>query len=107
MRLEDRIGDWYEQEIEMDRFQMAREEAGKEYEYVDRPRGSAKDSINLAVDTLCTLGPGLKDGVPLEGEPAELLLKIVSGAFSQYPDALALTQQAIQDRPSRAKAYVA
>lgn len=50
---------------------------------------------------------GLKDGVPLEGEPAELLLKIVSGAFSQYPDALALTQQAIQDRPSRAKAYVA
>eukprot|EP00208_Stichococcus_sp_RCC1054_P002720 CAMPEP_0206135322 /NCGR_PEP_ID=MMETSP1473-20131121/639_1 /ASSEMBLY_ACC=CAM_ASM_001109 /TAXON_ID=1461547 /ORGANISM="Stichococcus sp, Strain RCC1054" /LENGTH=34 /DNA_ID= /DNA_START= /DNA_END= /DNA_ORIENTATION= len=26
MRLEDRIGDWYEQEIEMDRFQMAREE---------------------------------------------------------------------------------
>lgn len=36
----------------------------QEYEYVDRPRGSAKDSINLAVDTLCTLGPGISPPPP-------------------------------------------
>ena len=55
----------------------------------------------------CSLGAGLKDGVPLEGEGAELLVKIAAAAFPEYDDAEAQVKQSLENRPSRANAYAA
>lgn len=50
---------------------------------------------------------GLKDGVPLKGKPAELLVKIVTAAFPDVDDAEALVRESLEARSTRAKDYVA
>lgn len=97
----------FDAEMEMDRFQMTREEAAKAYDLVERPRGTQNQCINIAVDSLCTLGPGLKDGMPLKGKPAELLVKIVTAAFPDVEDAEAQVRESLDTRSTRAKDYLA
>lgn len=97
----------FDAEMEMDRFQMTREEASKAYDLVERPRGTPSQCIDIAVDTLCTLGPGLKDGQPVSGKPAELLAKIVTAAFPDVEDAEIMVRESIYTRASRVKDYVA
>ena len=50
--------------------------------------------------------PGLKDGVPLAGKPAELLVRIVAAAFSEAVEAESLVRKSLDNRPARAKDYV-
>ena len=56
--------------------------------------------------TLYLIAPGLSDGASLEGEAAQLLTRIVAGAFVNAGSTEQLVRQTIEERPLRAKAYV-
>ncbi len=42
-------------EVEMDRFEGGRQVALQKYKLIERPSARAEDSVNLAVDVMCTL----------------------------------------------------
>ncbi|KAL3153477.1 hypothetical protein ABBQ38_011809 [Trebouxia sp. C0009 RCD-2024] len=45
-------------EIEIDRFEIARDQVAEKYSYLDRPRGKPQEQVNLAVDALARLVAG-------------------------------------------------
>ncbi|KXZ56755.1 hypothetical protein GPECTOR_1g680 [Gonium pectorale] len=90
-------------EIEMDRFETAKSAVLKKYDMMQRPEGRLEDKLNVAVDGLCTLCIGLKEGEPVPEAAAPLLRDIVKGAFLEADEALVTA--AVANRAGRALAY--
>ncbi|KAG2499869.1 hypothetical protein HYH03_002160 [Edaphochlamys debaryana] len=90
-------------EIEVERFETAKEVTLKKYNMINRPEGKLEDKLGLAVDALCTLCIGVKDGEPVPEAGAPLVREIVRGAF---PDASeAQVAAAVANRTARAATY--
>eukprot|EP00891_Asterochloris_glomerata_P003172 jgi/Astpho2/3172/e_gw1.00052.70.1_t len=96
----------YDLEIEIDRFSNARNDVNKKYSYVDRPRGSPQQQIDIAVDALARLIYGLDDGAPLTSEDTASFQKVVAGAFPDVPLVDQLVQESIAGRSARKAAYL-
>ncbi|PNW85374.1 hypothetical protein CHLRE_03g183400v5 [Chlamydomonas reinhardtii] len=90
-------------EIEMDRFEQAKAGVLKKYSMVSRPEGKLEDQLGVAVDALCTLCIGLKDGEAVPEPAVPLLRDIVGGAFPEAP--AAAVEAAVSGRASRAVTY--
>lgn len=97
-------------EIEMDRFEGTRDATIQKYTYMERPKGSAQDKVDIAVDALCTLCLGVKDDViPSEKDQALLLIMAPTTVSEEIglPAAEELVRKSIATRPQRASAYAA
>ncbi|KAK9828406.1 hypothetical protein WJX81_005121 [Elliptochloris bilobata] len=92
-------------EIEVERFENARDGIYKEYVYVEKPKGSLRDKMDIAVDCLCRLSLGLVDGAEVPEDDAALLVSILAGAFSTEPNAEELARTSLQQRASRQDTY--
>ncbi|KAF5841799.1 hypothetical protein DUNSADRAFT_11115 [Dunaliella salina] len=91
-------------EIEIDRIDMAKSEKKAKYEMMAAPESSIRDQVTVAVDSICTLCLGLKDGVPVKEEDVPGLISIVNGGLG--PEASKeLVASCIASRPERATAY--
>ncbi|GLC44459.1 hypothetical protein PLESTB_000467300 [Pleodorina starrii] len=90
-------------EIEVDRFETSKEAVLKKYAMMQRPEGKLEDKVNVAVDALCTLCLGLKEGEAVPEKAAPLLRDIVQGAFQEA--STELVAASVSNRAARAKAY--
>ena len=91
----------------MERFNGALLEETTKYKYVQRPRGQPQEQADVAVDAVLRLCLGLKDGVPVEGEDAELVEELVCGGLmGTGPQFRELVKKSIETRGDRALAYV-
>mmetsp|Transcript_12643 Transcript_12643/g.27341 ORF Transcript_12643/g.27341 Transcript_12643/m.27341 type:complete len:242 (+) Transcript_12643:98-823(+) len=90
-------------EIEMDRFETSKINMAKKYSMIEKPEGSPRDKAVLAVDALCSLCLGLKDGEAVSEADAQLLTSLVCGAFPEVSSELVAA--GIRERPQRATAY--
>ncbi|GIL42938.1 hypothetical protein Vafri_761 [Volvox africanus] len=90
-------------EIEVDRFDNAKGAVLKKYDMMQRPEGKLEDKVNVAVDALCTLCLGLKDGEAVPEIATPLLRDIVKAAFSDASDEVVATS--LSNRSARAQAY--
>jgi len=91
-------------EIEIDRIDIAKSEKKAKYDMMGAPECSMRDQVTVAVDGICTLCLGLKDGVPVKEEDVPGLISIISGGLG--PEASKeLVASCIASRPERATAY--
>jgi hypothetical protein len=92
-------------EIEIDRFSGTREKVLKKFSMMTIPEGKPRDKAILAVDALCVLALGLKDGDLVEEDDSKLISSIIRGAFPDASDAD--VEAAITGRSGRASLYSA
>ncbi|MEW5317263.1 MAG: hypothetical protein WDW38_008574 [Sanguina aurantia] len=91
-------------EIEIDRFEMARSVTLEKYNMMARPEATLQEKVVVAVDTLCVMSLGLKDGVAIPESEVAVLGAILQGAFLEAtPADIAL---AISSRTQRAATYL-
>lgn len=91
-------------EIELDRFEGAKQVALKKYEMMAKPEGKLQDQVTLAVDALCVLCIGLKDTENVPESDVPLLVGLVQETFPAAD--VDLIKSIIADRESRATAYL-
>lgn len=92
-------------EIEIDRFEIARSQIAEKYSYMDRPRGTPQEQINVAVDALTRLIPGTSDSEAIPEPAASLIEQLVTGAWADIADAGQMAKQAVVMHPQRADNY--
>ncbi|KAK9788569.1 hypothetical protein WJX73_001646 [Symbiochloris irregularis] len=92
-------------EIEIERFLQARQSKLEEYGMA-RPQSKTQEQMAIAMDSLCRLGPGLKDGQAISAEDEPILINIVTGGFADVDGASELASSVASGRQSRARAYV-
>ncbi|GIL73028.1 hypothetical protein Vretimale_4644 [Volvox reticuliferus] len=90
-------------EIEVDRFDNAKGAVLKKYAMMQRPEGKLEDKVNVAVDALCMLCLGLKEGEAVPESAAPLLRDIVKAAFLEASDDM--VANSLSNRAARAQAY--
>lgn len=90
-------------EVEIDRFEATRDNVIKKYKLVGRPEGKLKDKLAVAVDAICTLTLGLKDGEAVPQQAVPVVAGVVKAIFTEADDAA--VSVAVAERPSRALAY--
>lgn len=92
-------------EIEIERFSGTREKAIKKFSMMTIPEGKPREKAILAVDALCVLALGVKDGEIVEEEDSKILASLIRGAFPDTSEAD--VEAAITGRTSRATLYSA
>eukprot|EP00879_Flechtneria_rotunda_P012323 GHRR01012870.1.p1 GENE.GHRR01012870.1~~GHRR01012870.1.p1 ORF type:complete len:177 (+),score=42.38 GHRR01012870.1:1502-2032(+) len=90
-------------EIEMDRFENARDAALQKYRMMQRPQGKVFDGVNLAVDAVAILCLGLSDGQAVQEADEGMLADILGFVFPEASREQVL--DSIHSRPQRTSAY--
>eukprot|EP00798_Chlamydomonas_sp_ICE-L_P002378 gene2378-8685_t len=91
-------------EIELDRFEGGKLVAKEKYEMIAYPDGALIDKVTVAIDALCVLCIGLKDGVTIAESDQPVMIVLVCETFpGATPE---MVQRVINERPSRASNYL-
>lgn len=88
---------------EMERFEGERQAALSVYSYAERPKGKTREQIAIAVDALCRLSIGLKDGQPVPDQDKRPLAAIVAHTFAEVEGADKLAEEAVSDAAREAR----
>lgn len=90
-------------EVEIDRFEGARLVSRKKYDMMAPPSAKPLEKAAVAVDALCTLCLGLKDGAAPAIDDGRRLVDIVSGSVQDV--SREVVEAIVQDRIKRTGAY--
>jgi hypothetical protein len=94
-------------ESEVERFIQAWEEAIKKYTYLERPRGTAQQQADLAVDALCALCLNLPDGEAVAGEEeAALVAAAAEGGLRDLEGVAEAVARSLASREERRGSYM-
>eukprot|EP00878_Enallax_costatus_P024746 GHUV01026431.1.p1 GENE.GHUV01026431.1~~GHUV01026431.1.p1 ORF type:complete len:220 (+),score=46.80 GHUV01026431.1:181-840(+) len=90
-------------EIEMDRFEIARDATLAKYRMMQRPKGKISEAVDLAVDGVAILCLGLGEGGAVKAEDEGMLADIICYVFPEATREEVL--DSIRSRPQRVSVY--